>query len=330
MRTSFLVVGILATIGGTLVAVQSAPAAKPGKPATPQVATSAVTNLADTSATLNGTVNPKSSPTSFKFDYGKTNTYGSTSGLVSAGSGSTNVPVTANINGLTANTTYHFRPVATNANGTSMTGDRTFTTNQAGVAAAGLTLGATPNPVRYGANATLTGRLTGPNAANQQVQLEQNPFPFATGGNAFKNVGSAATTDAQGNFTFPALTLTLTTQFRATAGKNLTSPVVTVGNKVIVGVSLSRTHVRRNHVIRFSGTVTPAENGALYAIRRRSNGKWVTLSGGALAQSSIQGQSAYSKRVRIRNGGRYRVFARVNEGGHVSAASRTRTISLIR
>lgn len=331
MRTSFLIVGILATLGGTFAAVQTAPAAKAPKPAAPQVATSAVTNLADTSATLNGTVNPKSSPTSFKFDYGKTNTYGSTTGLVGVGSGTANVPVTANINGLTPSTTYHYRLVATNANGTSMTGDRTFTTNQAGVPAAGLTLAATPNPVRYGANATLAGRLTGPNAANQQVQLEQNPFPFATGGNAFKNVGNSVTTDAQGNFTFPAVTLTLTTQFRATAAKNLTSPVVTVGNKVIVGLSLSRTHVRRNRIVRFSGTVTPAENGALYAVQRRSStGKWVTLSGGALAQSSIQGQSAYSKRVRIRSGGRYRVFVRVNEGGHVSNSSRTRRITLIR
>ena len=330
MRTSFLVVGILATIGGTLVAVQSAPAAKPGKPATPQVATSAVTNLADTSATLNGTVNPRSSPTSFKFDYGKTNTYGSSTGLVSAGSGTTNVPVTANITGLSPNTTYHFRLSATNANGTSTTGDRTFTTNQAGVPAAGISLAATPNPVRFGANATLSGRLTGPNSANQQVQLEQNPFPFATGGNAFKNVGNAVTTDAQGNFTFPAVTLQVNTQFRATSGRNLASPVVTVGNKVIVGVSLSRTHVRRNHIVRFSGTVTPAENGALYAVQRRSNGKWVTVSGGALAQSGIQGQSAYSKRVRIRNGGRYRVFVRVAEAGHLSSSSRTRTITLIR
>src|SRR3954462_3892507 len=214
MRTRILIVGTLFCVGGTVAAVAVAPAKKAPQPAKPQVATSAATSLADTSATLNGTVNPKSSPTSFKFDYGKTNTYGSTSGLVSAGSGTTNVPVTANINGLTANTTYHFRLVATNANGTSTTGDRTFTTTQAGVAAAGLTLAATPNPVRYGANATLTGRLTGPNAANQQVQLEQNPFPFATGGNAFKSVGNAATTDAQGNFTFPAVTLTVTTQFR--------------------------------------------------------------------------------------------------------------------
>src|SRR4051812_17459359 len=251
MRTKFLIVGTLLCLGGTVTAVATAPAAKAPKPARPQVATQAVTNLADTSATLNGTVNPKASTTSFKFDYGKTNTYGSTSGLVGVGSGNANVPVTANINGLTANTTYHFRLVATNTNGTSMTGDRTFKTNQAGVPAAGLALAATPNPVRFGANATLSGRLTGPNSANQRVQLEQNPFPFATGGNAFKNVGNAVTTDAQGNFTFPAVTLMINTQFRVTAGRNLTSSIVTVGNKVIVGVSLSRTHVRRNRIIRF-------------------------------------------------------------------------------
>src|SRR3954462_3724501 len=128
MRTRILIVGTLFCVGGTVAAVAVAPAKKAPQPAKPQVATSAATNLADTSATLNGTVNPKSSATSFRFDYGKTNTYGSTTGLVGVGSGNTNVPVPANLPGLTPNTTYHFRLVANNANGTSMTGDRSFTT----------------------------------------------------------------------------------------------------------------------------------------------------------------------------------------------------------
>lgn len=327
MRTKFLIVCTLVCVGGTVAAVQTAPAKKPTQQAGPQVATTAVTNLGDTSATLNGTVNPRGSATSFQFQYGTTSAYGSTSGPVAVGSGTTNAPVTANISGLSPNTTYHYRLVATNANGTSMSADRTFTTNQAGVVAAGLALTATPNPVRFGANTILSGKLTGPNAANQQVQLEQNPFPYATGNSAFKNVGGAVTTDAQGNFTFPAVTLMLNTQFRATSGK-LTSPVVTVGNRVIVGLSLSRTHVRRYARVRFSGSVTPTENGALYAVQRRSNGVWRTLAGGVLAQSSIPGQSRYSRRVRIRNGGRYRVFVKVAEGGHLSNKSRTRLITI--
>jgi hypothetical protein len=327
MRTTFLIVCTVAALGGTAVAVQVAPAAP--KTSKPQVATQAPTNVGDTSATLNGTVNPKNSQTSFQFQYGTSTSYGSTTGLVSAGGGNANVPVNASLNGLTPNTTYHYRLVATNALGTSATRDQTFTTNQAGVQAPGLALAATPNPVRFGANTTLSGKLTGPNNANQQVQLEQNPFPYATGNNAFKNDGQSVTTDAQGNFTFPAVTLNVNTQFRATSGRNLVSPVVTVGNRVIVSVSLSRAHVRPGRKVRFSGTVTPAENGALYAIQRRSSGKWRTVAGGALAQSSIAGQSAYSKRVRIRHSGRYRVFVKVAEGGHLSAASGARRIRIV-
>src|SRR4051794_28864509 len=128
MRTRILTIATIAAMGGTVVAV-AAPAPKPAKP---QVATQAVQNLSDTSATLTGTVNPKGSPTSFKFEYGAAKTYGSSTGLVGAGSGTTNAPASANLSGLTPNTTYHYRLVATNANGTSMTGDKTFTTKAAG------------------------------------------------------------------------------------------------------------------------------------------------------------------------------------------------------
>lgn len=329
MHTKFLIAGTLLFLGGTAVSVAEAPAAKAPKPAKPQVATKAPTNVGDTSVTLNGTVNPKGSQTSFQFQYGTTTSYGSTSGPVSVGAGTTVQPVSANLTGLKPETTYHYRLVATNALGTSMTRDQTFKTNKAGVQAAGITLTATPNPVRFGANTTLSGKVTGPNAANQAVQLEQNPFPYEAGNNAFKNVGSAITTDAQGNFTFPALTLMINTQFRATSGRNLTSSIVTVGNKVLVGLRLSRSHVRRGRKVRFSGTVTPAENGALYAIQRRSNGRWRTLAGGALTAASVPGKSRYAKRVRIRRGGLYRVFVRVTEGGHLSSTSRTRRISII-
>jgi hypothetical protein len=327
MRTRILTLATIAAVGGNVVAV-----AKPApKPAKPQVATQAVQNLSDTSATLTGTVNPKGSQTSFKFEYGTTKTYGSNTGLVGAGAGNTNSPVTANLTGLKPSTTYHYRLDATNAAGTSMSPDKTFTTNAAGVPATGLTLGAAPNPVRYGATTTLSGRLTGPNAANQQVTLEQNPFPFQAGPGGFKKVGNAVVTDAQGNFTFPAVTLTVNTQFDATAGKNLTSPVVTVGNRVIVGMKRNHSRVRKGRKVKFSGTVTPAEDGALYAIQRRSNGKWLTVAGGALAHNATTPTtSTYSKSIHIRHGGLYRVFVKVTEGGHLSNKSASRRITLIR
>jgi hypothetical protein len=72
----------------------------------------------ETSATLNGTVNPESMSTNYLFEYGANATYGSKTASVSAGSGRSNVKVKASVAGLTANTTYHFRLVAKNTKAT--------------------------------------------------------------------------------------------------------------------------------------------------------------------------------------------------------------------
>jgi hypothetical protein len=66
-------------------------------------------------------------PTTFHFQYGRTTAYGLTTTAQNA-SGNTLRHVTANINNLTASTTYHFRIVASNADGTRMGADRVFTT----------------------------------------------------------------------------------------------------------------------------------------------------------------------------------------------------------
>ena len=93
----------------------------------PIVATSAPTNVASFSAALKGTVHPNGLTTSVHFEYGTTTNYGSTTPNHSY-SGNTTQNVSANITGLTPNTTYHFRIVGTNNSGTSRGGDRTFRT----------------------------------------------------------------------------------------------------------------------------------------------------------------------------------------------------------
>ncbi len=68
-------------------------------------------------ATLNGTLNPNSSATSFHFEYGTDTSYGSSTEATDAGAGAGDQPVTAQLTGLTAGTTYHFRLVADNGTG---------------------------------------------------------------------------------------------------------------------------------------------------------------------------------------------------------------------
>jgi hypothetical protein len=85
------------------------------------------------SATVNAKLNPEGSTTTYAFEYGTSEAYGSTTPTKSAGAGSETVEVSAALGGSTESllqpeTTYHFRIVAINANGTSYGPDTTFTT----------------------------------------------------------------------------------------------------------------------------------------------------------------------------------------------------------
>jgi hypothetical protein len=93
----------------------------------PVAATTPATSVASFSATLNGSVYPHGLTTTVYFQYGATTGYGLTT-PADTKTGNRYQDVTANINGLTASTTYHYRIVATNSFGTRYGGDRTFTT----------------------------------------------------------------------------------------------------------------------------------------------------------------------------------------------------------
>ncbi len=93
----------------------------------PVVTTNAATNVATSSATLNGSLDPHGLPTTVNFQYGTTTSYGSATPMQSQ-AGNTYRNIAANISGLIPHTTYHFRMVATNSGGTRMGSDRTFIT----------------------------------------------------------------------------------------------------------------------------------------------------------------------------------------------------------
>ena len=114
-----------------------------------------------TGATLTGSINPKGQATTYHFDWGETAAYGSKSPSVDAsvGSDSSRHLLEAALSGLTPDSTYHFRIVATNcggcAEGTSYGADETFTsaappsaTTEAaeGVGLASATLSGVVNP----------------------------------------------------------------------------------------------------------------------------------------------------------------------------------------
>jgi len=100
--------------------------------AAPIVITLPVQSYASSSASLLGTVNPMGSGTTYYFEYGPTTAYGSKTEETILPAGDQGMPVQAALSGLSANTTYHFRLVAINDQGTTQGADLTFTTLNGG------------------------------------------------------------------------------------------------------------------------------------------------------------------------------------------------------
>src|SRR2546429_4258943 len=100
------------------------------EPESPTVTTGEASEITQTSARLNATVNPSGKTvTDCHFEYGPSTSYGSSAPCSpSPGSGETAVPVSAAVTGLSPNTTYHFRISATTPGGTSKSSDPALTT----------------------------------------------------------------------------------------------------------------------------------------------------------------------------------------------------------
>lgn len=97
----------------------------------PTATTDAANSLTSSGATMNGTVNANNAATSVTFEYGLTTAYGSSvTALESPVNGTSAVAVSYVLGGLAANTTYHYRVVATNSGGTTYGDDVTFATSE--------------------------------------------------------------------------------------------------------------------------------------------------------------------------------------------------------
>lgn len=97
-------------------------------PEPPGAITGAATDVGRATATFGGTVDPNGAATTYTFEYGTTTNYGLTTTPQDAGAGADPVAVSVAVTGLTEDTTYHFRLVATNAAGTTRGTDATFRT----------------------------------------------------------------------------------------------------------------------------------------------------------------------------------------------------------
>ena len=189
-----------------------------------------------------------------------------------------------------------------------------------------VTIAATPTTVVFGRAVALGGTVSGRQLSGQTVTVQADAFPF---GDGYVNVASA-TTDATGAW-HAAATPDRLTRYRAFAH---TSPPArsatdaTVAVRLRVTVHLSDATPQAGTRVRFSGHAAPAHDGAPVAIQRRSStGRWVTVARTTLRDDGTT-RSRYSRRVRIRRSGTYRVRARSGDQDHLRGYSRTRRITV--
>ena len=94
----------------------------------PSASTGAATKVGNTTAVLNGTIDPNGHATQYDFVYGPTTAYGATSAVATVKAGIKPVAVSRTITGLTPGTTYHYRISADSSGGAVVGADRSFTT----------------------------------------------------------------------------------------------------------------------------------------------------------------------------------------------------------
>ncbi len=297
-----------ATSGLALLALPQAASAL----ALPGVSTGPATGVSYGSATLTGSIDPRGSNTSYYFQYGPTKAYGAQTTLADAGSGTTSVKVTVPVSGLQPITVYHYRLIAVNSGGAATGGDGAFKTAKVPLS---LAITAGPNPTIFGGTLVIQGTLSGTGNENVPVTLQSNPFPYTQG---FANTGNPELTSATGGFSFPFVGLTTATQFRVVT--TTTKPVVisTVAPEgVAVKVEAHVAGTRRRHHARIYGTVTPAIDGMEVGIMHVVGGHEVLVAGTVLLHHNAT-SSRFSRVIRVKRHGLYRVFVKVTNGAQVS------------
>ncbi len=204
---------------------------------------------------------------------------------------------------------------------------------------AALTILASADPIPYGQSVTITGVLAGMGAVNQPVKLMARTHDQAWAAIA------EATSDANGNYAFPAQSPVSSTFYKVATAKpscsltlpnkackalrnngQVTSAVLYEGVKNMLTAQVSATTVEAGQPLTFSGGVAPSHPGhAIYLERQNASGE-----GFHVVQSGVVNpDSTYSLVHTVYDAGE-KVFRIYIPGGpdNVGAASQQFTIQV--
>jgi hypothetical protein len=106
----------------------------PAAPLVPTIFNQSAAGAVRREATVEATINPEGSSTTYRVEYGTTDGYGESSPVMTLPADAEDHRVPVVLTGLTPGTPYHFRFVATNPDGQTQGPDQTFTTYAEGVA----------------------------------------------------------------------------------------------------------------------------------------------------------------------------------------------------
>jgi hypothetical protein len=185
-----------------------------------------------------------------------------------------------------------------------------------------LTIKSSAGTVTFGRTVTISGSTKGM-AAGTVIEVQQNPYPYA----GFKPTGKTGVVDPSGNYSIPGITPQMNTQYKVTAK---TSPPTESGTEFVqvrlrVSFKVSDSTPKKGALVRFSGTAAPAHDGKPVLIQKKTSTGYKTVARTTLLDNGTD-TSKYSKKLRIRRSGTYRVVVQAVDQDHLDGTSRSRTL----
>lgn len=181
-----------------------------------------------------------------------------------------------------------------------------------------LTIKSSAAAVAFGRSITLSG-TTKNVPQGTTIEVQQNPYPYS----GFKPTGKTAIVDPSGNWSVTGIQPQVHTQYKVVAKTSppTESGAVFVRVRLRVSFSVSDSTPKKGARVRFSGSVAPAHAGKPVLIQKKTSTGYRTVT-----RTTVSSTSRYSKRVRIRRSGTYRVVVQSLDQDHDNGTSRSRTL----